>query len=170
MTTHGLVHVHVIGKRVCFAAGQRTNNYCCLLYGLSAIVKWLRVKTITNLFGVFNFFRKNKFWNPAYILTKVEFKFGKCSKLDFQNWNKILIKKQSSSFFEYIIIFRSTEMFAHIADLRLCALMSVYPHALAPYVGFRVWSLGSSGGDSKFYSNKNILFDAILNIEYILFK
>ena len=35
-------------------------------------------------------------------------------------------------FFGYIIIFRSTKMLAQIADLRLCALMSLRPYVLAP--------------------------------------
>ena len=47
------------------------------------------------------------------------------SKFDFQKLNKILISQVR--FFDYIIIFQSTKMLAQIADLRLCALMSLRP-------------------------------------------
>ena len=68
------------------------------------------------------------------------------TKLGFQKLNKILISQVR--FFDSIIIFQSTKMLAQIANLRLCALMSVSPYVLAtlcpvpfclrPYVGFRV--------------------------------
>ena len=57
MTDFSKLHVHVIGKRFGFAAGRKTNYYC-LLNGLSATVKLLCVKAITDLFGVFNFFER----------------------------------------------------------------------------------------------------------------
>ena len=58
-----------------------------------------------------------------YILTKLELKIEKCSKHTFQKLN-IKLKINQVRFFDYIIIFRSMKMLAHIADLRLCALMS----------------------------------------------
>ena len=42
---------------------------------------------------LFYFFGKNEFWNPIYILTKLELKFEKCSQLNFKKLNKVLIKK-----------------------------------------------------------------------------
>ena len=52
------------------------------------------------------------------------------SKLGFQKLNKIF--NSQVRFFGYIIIFRSTKMLAQIADLRLCALMSLCPYVPAP--------------------------------------
>ena len=70
----------------------------------------------------FQFFCKNKFWNPTYILTKLKLKLGKCSKLDFQKLNTVTYswKNNQVYFFDYIITFRSMKLFAYIADLRLC--------------------------------------------------
>ena len=48
------------------------------------------------------------------------------SRLGFQKSNKILISQVR--FFDYIIIFRSTKMLAQIADLRLRALLSLFPY------------------------------------------
>ena len=69
-------------------------------------------------------------------------------KLGFQKLNKIL--NSQVRFFAYIIISRSTKMLVQIADLRLCARMSLrynvpeplclrpyVPVPLIPYVGFR---------------------------------
>ena len=52
------------------------------------------------------------------------------SKLGFQKLNKIF--NSQVRFFGYIIIFRSTKMLGEIADLRLCALMSLRSYVLAP--------------------------------------
>ena len=82
------------------------------------------------LFGVF-ILKKKKFWNPTYILTRFKLKFGKCSKLEFQKLNNLL-KNNQVVFFDYMIIFQSTKMLAHIADLRLCALMPLPPYVLEP--------------------------------------
>ena len=115
--------VHVIGKCFCFTVGLKTNYYC-LLNRLSATVKWLRVKTASDLFSVLNFFCKNKFWNPTYISTKLEFKFRKCSKLVFQQLNKILTKHNPVHFVDYIIIFWSMKLLAHFGNFCLCTLTS----------------------------------------------
>ena len=53
------------------------------------------------------------------------------SKFDLQKLNKILISQVR--FFDCIIIFRSTKMFAQIAYLRLCALMSGFGLGLLLY-------------------------------------
>ena len=50
------------------------------------------------------------------------------SKLGFQKLNTIFIRQVR--FFDYIIALQSTKMLAQIADLRLCALMSLCPYVL----------------------------------------
>ena len=54
------------------------------------------------------------------------------SKLGFQKRNKIF--NSQVRFFGHIIIFRSTKMLGEIADLRLCALMSLPLLSLSLYV------------------------------------
>ena len=72
----------------------------------------------------FFFFWKNIFCNPTYDVTKLVLKFEKCSKLDFQKLKKkYSLKNYQVRFFNHIIIFPSTKMLAHIADIRLCAFI-----------------------------------------------
>ena len=61
-------------------------------------------------------------------------------KFDFQKLNKILINQVR--FFDSIIILGSTKMLAQIADLRLCALMSLRPYVF-PRMSCALMSLRS---------------------------